>query len=83
MDLQELMLTATRALAIYLLMLIVIRALGKRTVGNFAAFDLVVALMLGEVVDEIVSAGGIMASTTCSKASRPSSSTTASCRNRA
>jgi uncharacterized membrane protein YcaP (DUF421 family) len=32
----------------------VIRALGKRTVGNFAAFDLLVALMLGEVVDEII-----------------------------
>jgi uncharacterized membrane protein YcaP (DUF421 family) len=35
-------------------MLIVIRALGKRTVGNFAAFDLLVALMLGEIVDEII-----------------------------
>jgi uncharacterized membrane protein YcaP (DUF421 family) len=54
MDLHELLLTAARALAIYGLMLIVIRALGKRTVGNFAAFDLLVALMLGEVVDEII-----------------------------
>jgi uncharacterized membrane protein YcaP (DUF421 family) len=35
-------------------MLAVIRLLGKRTVGNFTAFDLLVALMLGEVVDEIV-----------------------------
>lgn len=35
-------------------MLVVIRALGKRTVGNFSAFDLLVALMLGEVVDEII-----------------------------
>ena len=35
-------------------MLIVIRALGKRTVGNFSAFDLLVALMLGEMVDEII-----------------------------
>jgi uncharacterized membrane protein YcaP (DUF421 family) len=35
-------------------MLFVIRILGKRTVGNFAAFDLLVALMLGEVVDEII-----------------------------
>jgi uncharacterized membrane protein YcaP (DUF421 family) len=25
-----------------------------RTVGNFSAFDLLVALMLGEVVDEII-----------------------------
>ena len=50
----ELLLTALRAFAIYLLMLVVIRALGKRTVGNFAAFDLLVALMLGELVDEII-----------------------------
>ena len=48
------MLTAARAVAVYVLMLIVIRALGKRTVGNFSAFDLLVALMLGEVVDEII-----------------------------
>jgi uncharacterized membrane protein YcaP (DUF421 family) len=39
---------------VYFLMLLVVRALGKRTIGNFAAFDLLVALMLGEVVDEII-----------------------------
>jgi uncharacterized membrane protein YcaP (DUF421 family) len=54
MDPNELMLTAARAAAVYALMLIVVRALGKRTVGNFSAFDLLVALMLGEVVDEII-----------------------------
>lgn len=54
MEPTELMLTAARAAAVYVLMLIVIRALGKRTVGNFSAFDLLVALMLGEVVDEII-----------------------------
>ena len=54
MDPHELLLTAARALAVYVVMLIVIRALGKRTVGNFAAFDLLVALMLGELVDEII-----------------------------
>lgn len=54
MDAQELMLTALRSLAVYVLMLVVIRLLGKRTVGNFSAFDLLVALMLGEVVDEMV-----------------------------
>src|ERR671918_304719 len=54
MNSSELILTASRALAVYILMLIVIRALGKRTVGNFSAFDLLVALMLGEVVDEII-----------------------------
>jgi len=54
MDPNELMLTAARAFAVYVFMLIVIRALGKRTVGNFSAFDLLVALMLGELVDEII-----------------------------
>ena len=54
MDPHELLMTASRAAAVYVLMLIVIRLLGKRTVGNFAAFDLLVALMLGEVVDEII-----------------------------
>jgi uncharacterized membrane protein YcaP (DUF421 family) len=54
MDPRELLLTAARAAAVYVFMLIVIRALGKRTVGNFSAFDLLVALMLGEVVDEII-----------------------------
>ena len=54
MDVNELLMTATRAVAVYVLILIVVRALGKRTVGNFSAFDLLVALMLGEVVDEII-----------------------------
>lgn len=34
--------------------LFIIRILGKRTVGNTSAFDLIVALMLGEVVDEAI-----------------------------
>jgi uncharacterized membrane protein YcaP (DUF421 family) len=54
MDPKELALTAARAFAVFVLMLVVVRSLGKRTVGNFAAFDLLVALMLGEVVDEII-----------------------------
>jgi uncharacterized membrane protein YcaP (DUF421 family) len=54
MDPQELVMTAVRAVAVYVLMLVVIRALGKRTVGNFSAFDLLVALMLGEIVDEVI-----------------------------
>ena len=54
MDWQELGMTAARGLLVYAAMLIVIRLLGKRTVGNFTAFDLLVALMLGEVVDEII-----------------------------
>jgi uncharacterized membrane protein YcaP (DUF421 family) len=53
-DIKELLMTAARAVAVYALMLVVIRALGKRTVGNFSAFDLLVALMLGEIVDEMI-----------------------------
>ena len=54
MDAKELLMTAARALAVYVLILAVVRLLGKRTVGNFSAFDLLVALMLGEVVDEMI-----------------------------
>jgi uncharacterized membrane protein YcaP (DUF421 family) len=54
MDANELLMTAGRAAAVYVLLLVVIRALGRRTVGNSSAFDLLVALMLGEVVDEMI-----------------------------
>src|SRR5688572_21802819 len=60
MDPQELLMTAVRGLAVYFLVLAVIRVLGKRTVGNFSAFDLLVALMLGEVVDELIYGDVIM-----------------------
>ena len=50
----ELIATAGRAVAVYVLFLVTVRALGKRTIGNFSAFDLLVALMLSEVVDEII-----------------------------
>jgi uncharacterized membrane protein YcaP (DUF421 family) len=53
-ELHELLMTAVRAVGVYVLMLVVIRLTGKRTVGNFTAFDLLVALMLGEVVDEMI-----------------------------
>jgi uncharacterized membrane protein YcaP (DUF421 family) len=53
-DVNELLITAARAAAVYVLMLLVIRALGRRTVGNVSAFDLLVALMLGEIVDEMI-----------------------------
>src|SRR5687767_2154877 len=52
MDWQELGLTALRATLIYVFLLVVIRLLGKRTIGNTTAFDFMVALILGEVVDE-------------------------------
>jgi uncharacterized membrane protein YcaP (DUF421 family) len=54
MDPHELLLTAARAATVYAIMLIVLRLSGKRAIGNFSAFDLLVALMLGEVVDEII-----------------------------
>jgi uncharacterized membrane protein YcaP (DUF421 family) len=54
METHELLMTALRALGVYIIVLIVIRMSGKRTIGNFTAFDLLVALMLGEVVDEII-----------------------------
>ena len=49
MDVHEILLTAGRTLAIYVLMLIVIRLLGKRTIGNFSAFDLIVASYWGKL----------------------------------
>ena len=54
MEIQELLWTALRAAGVYVFMLIVVRLLGKREVGSFSAFDLLVALMLGEVVDEVI-----------------------------
>ena len=54
MDVNELLMTAARSVAVYVLLLIVIRALGRRTIGNISAFDLLVALMLGEIVDEMI-----------------------------
>jgi uncharacterized membrane protein YcaP (DUF421 family) len=54
MDLQDLMLTALRATIVYFFLLFVIRLLGKREVGASSAFDFMVALMLGEVVDEAI-----------------------------
>lgn len=52
MDLTDLAYTAGRAIVIYVFVLIVVRLLGKRTVGNFTAFDLIVAFIISEVVDE-------------------------------
>jgi uncharacterized membrane protein YcaP (DUF421 family) len=54
MDPQDLLLTAVRASIIYFFLLFVVRLLGKREVGSASAFDFIVALMLGEVVDEAI-----------------------------
>jgi uncharacterized membrane protein YcaP (DUF421 family) len=53
-DINELMYTALRASFVYLFLLFIVRLLGKREIGNTSAFDLIVALILGEVVDEII-----------------------------
>jgi uncharacterized membrane protein YcaP (DUF421 family) len=52
MDFHELAMTALRATVIYGFLLVVVRLLGKRTVGSATAFDFMVALILSEVVDE-------------------------------
>lgn len=54
MDPRDLLLTALRAVAVYVVFLAVIRMSGKRTLGSFSAFDFLVALMLGEIVDELI-----------------------------
>jgi uncharacterized membrane protein YcaP (DUF421 family) len=54
MDPNELLLTALRATFVYFYLLIIVRNLGKREIGASSAFDLLVALMLGDVVDEVI-----------------------------
>lgn len=54
MDTHLLSMTALRAAGVYVLVLIVIRLTGKRAIGNFSAFDLLVAMMIGEIVDEMI-----------------------------
>lgn len=38
-----------RTVAIYVIMLLVIRLLGKRTVGNLTAFDMLIVLIMGDL----------------------------------
>jgi uncharacterized membrane protein YcaP (DUF421 family) len=40
---------AGRTVFVYLLMLVMIRVLGKRTIGNLTAFDMLVALIMGDL----------------------------------
>jgi uncharacterized membrane protein YcaP (DUF421 family) len=54
MDFNDLLMTAVRATMVYLFVLFVVRMLGKRELGNLGAFDLIVSLMIGEVVDEVI-----------------------------
>ncbi len=46
--------TIGRAIALYFVMLVMIRILGKRSIGNFTAFDLLVALMVSDMVGDVV-----------------------------
>jgi len=50
MDTNELLFTALRATFVYFFLLLVVRVLGKREIGATSAFDLIVALILGEVL---------------------------------
>lgn len=50
----ELLRTAARAASIYVFMLVVVRVLGKRTIGNLTAFDLIVALIMGDLMGEMI-----------------------------
>lgn len=53
-NVNELLLTALRATFVYFYLLLIVRILGKREIGASSAFDLLVALMLGDVVDEVI-----------------------------
>lgn len=52
MDVQDLAMTAGRAVIVYVFTLVLVRLLGKREIGSLGAFDFLVALMIGEMVDE-------------------------------
>jgi uncharacterized membrane protein YcaP (DUF421 family) len=58
-DWAELLDTALRASFVDLFLLLVVRILGKRKIGNTSAFDLIVALILGEVVVDETGNGAI------------------------
>jgi uncharacterized membrane protein YcaP (DUF421 family) len=46
-----------RASIVYVVLLVLVRVSGKRTVGQFTPFDLVVVILLGEAVTESLSGG--------------------------
>jgi uncharacterized membrane protein YcaP (DUF421 family) len=46
-----------RAIAIYAVLLVMVRVSGKRTVGQFTPFDLLVVMLLSESVSNALSAG--------------------------
>ena len=46
-----------RAVVIYVLLMVMVRATGKRTMGQFTPFDLLVMLLLSEAVSNSLNAG--------------------------
>ena len=46
-----------RGLAVYLLLLVMVRLSGRRTVGQFTPFDLLVVMLLSEAVSNSLTAG--------------------------
>jgi uncharacterized membrane protein YcaP (DUF421 family) len=46
-----------RALAVYLLLLVMVRLTGRRTVGQFTPFDLLVVVLLSEAVSNSLNGG--------------------------
>ena len=54
---QPLVVTAMKSVVLYIVMLVMVRVLGKRAIGNFTAFDLLVALMVSDMIGDIVFGG--------------------------
>jgi uncharacterized membrane protein YcaP (DUF421 family) len=61
---------AARAFVVYAVLMVLVRASGKRTVGQFTPFDLLVVMLLSEAVSSSLNAGdeglpgGLIAATT-------------------
>jgi uncharacterized membrane protein YcaP (DUF421 family) len=45
---------ALRTAVVYVLMLVMIRVMGKRTIGNLTAFDMLVALIMGDLAGDAI-----------------------------
>jgi uncharacterized membrane protein YcaP (DUF421 family) len=54
MEHQSLLAIAARTAVIYVTMLVMIRVLGKRTIGNLTAFDMLVALIMGDLAGDAI-----------------------------
>ena len=54
---QPLVVTAMKSVVLYIVMLVMVRVLGKRAIGNFTAFDLLVALMVSDMIGDVVFGG--------------------------